>query len=306
MTLHELREKLKAVTGITSEEPLKSALQMAAVEVWESADLPDTLQEVRVCTGAERFVTMPWQVHKIRGIKSANNRYALQINTVHPYYQDMRYYQSELDCRVVRYVPLRTKITNASTLKFKAQKAVSEDVTFTISGEVDTATYVVEPLVLSSGHREVISTERFVNVPLSITKNIRTETDVDILDASGNILATFPNHLLECKYMLLQMYDRCTSQYSAVSGCFDVLFKPHPPQLDEDTDTFPDPFSQVVVFKAAEQITLRDTDKLDVAAAYNEKALSLLKQFSADAVRGKTLKPNIQMDRLTTRYQGLL
>lgn len=306
MILTEFREKLQAITGITAEDVLDSAIQMAAVEVWESADLPDTLQEVRVCTGSERFVTMPWQVHKIRGVKSANNRYTLQINSVHPYYQDMRYYQSELDCRVVRYVPLHTKITNASTLKFKARKTVNEDVTFTISGEIDNASFVVEPLVLSSGAREVISVERFVNVPLSITKNIRTETDVDILDASGNLLATFPNHLLECKYMLLQMYDRCTSQYGSLSGCFDVLFKPHVPQMSEDTDAFPDPFSQVVLFKAAEQVTLRDTDKLDVAAAYNEKALALLRQFTADAVRGKTLKPNIQMDRLATMYTGHL
>jgi hypothetical protein len=83
---------------------------------------------------------------------------------------------------------------------------------------------------------------------------------------------------------------------------FDILFKPHPPILAHDTDAFPDPYASVVVFKAMEQLKLSKEDELDKAMAYNAKAIELLKQFSADEARGKTLKRNIPADRLTTYH----
>lgn len=304
MTLLELKSKLADITGLTEASTQRTLIQLAAEELWNSVDLPNSLQEIRVTTAADRFVTLPWQVYKVRGVKFANSRNSVEINTIHPYYNDLDFYVSDLSCRVLRYVPIHTRITNASTLKFKARKAVTSDVDFTITGEVDNASYVVEPLTLPAGSREVISEERYVNIPRSITKALPSEVDVDIYDASGNLLGVFPNHLLECRYLLCQMYDRCTQIANTLDGCFDVLFKPYAPPLYSDGDAFPDPFAQVVLFKAVEQHFLKSDTNM--ASVYNEKALELLKQFTADDTRGKKIKPRIPMDKLTTVYAGRL
>lgn len=304
MTLLELKSKLADITGLTETSTQRTLIQLAAEELWNSVDLPNSLQEVRVTTAADRFVTLPWQVFKVRGVKFSNSRTALEINTIHPYYNDLDFYVSDLSCRVLRYVPLHTRITNASTLKFKARAVMEDDVDFNITGEVDNASYVVEPLTLPAGSREVISQERYINIPRSITKSSPCDLDVDIYDASGNLLGTFPNHLTECRYLLCQMYDRCTQISNTLDGCFDVLFKPYAPPLYNDGDAFPDPFAQVVLFKAVEQHFLKsDTD---TASVYNEKAAELLKQFTADDVRGKKIKPKITLDKLTTVYAGRL
>ena len=306
MTLSELKNQVNALTGVTDGDTLAAVIQGAASEIWDSVDLPNTLQEIHVTTNSERYITFPWEVYKIRGVKSANERYVIELNSIHPYYQDYNFYQSEYICRVIRHVPIYNKITNASSLKFKARANVTEDITLTITGEIDNASYCVEPLVLTSGSREVISVENYVNIPRAIVKDKRTAVDIDIYDASGNLLGVFPNHLLESRYIMAQMYDRCTTIASPFSGCFHVLFKPHPPQLSADHDTFPDPFSQVVVFKATERLFLRDSGNLEVASLYNEKALALLNQFTADDTRGKMIHPSRKEDKLTSKYHGYL
>jgi len=304
MNLSSMVSHVREQSGQSSADAIKSAIQLAATELWNTVDLPNTQQEVRVCTNSERYVTLPWQVYKVRKVREAYSRVDYEINRTVAHYNDGNFYQKDWTCRILRKVPLELRITNASTLKFKLKKAEAFDVTFTIAGETDMATRCIEPLVIPAGQTENYSVERYVNIPDSITKDKRLSADTEIWDASSNKLATFGAHLLECTYYLAQMYDRCVSIYSPYAGCFDIVYKPHMPPLVEDNDYFPEPFDQIVIFKALEQLYLRSKDTLPAAAAYNQKALSLLQQFNLDELAGTTLRPSVKFNAFVSRYAG--
>lgn len=306
MNLSTMIAHVREQSGQSSADVIKSAIQLAAQEVWDSVDMPNSLQELRVCTDSERYITFPWQVHKIRKVRSAYNRVDLEINRVNAHYNDANFYQGEFVCRILRKIPLQDKITNASTLKFKLKKAETFDVTFTITGETDMASRCIEPVIIYAGSTEAYSVERYVNIPDSITKNRRLSADTIITDASANTLATFAAHLLECTYYLAQMYDRCITRYSSYQGCFDVVFKSHMPPLEDENDTFADPYSQVIIFKALEQIYLKSKDTIQVSAAYNEKAKALLAQFTTDELAGTTVRPSVKHNRFVSYYPGRL
>ena len=306
MNLTDMITAVRNASGQSSSEVIKSAIQLAAEEVWNSVDLPNVLQELRVCTNSERFIVLPWQVSKIRKVRTTNGRVDMEINDVTAHYRDQNFYQDDIAVRILRKVPLHTKITNASTIRFKLKKVESFDVKITITGQTDLSGRCIEPVTIQAGSTYQDTVERYVNLPDNITKAQTTAADIEILDASGNEIGLFAAHLSECTYYLAQLYDRCYTINSPYLGCFDIVYKPHMPPLKDDNDIFPAPYHQVVIFKALEQIYLKSDETISVAQAYNAKALSILQQFSADENTGRTLRPNVKNNPFVTRYAGRL
>lgn len=299
-------ESVRAHSGQASDDVIRASIQMAAEELWNSVDLPGTLREARVCTNNERYVTLPGEVYKVRKIRSAMGKVDMELENINGQYNDMNFYQPEITCRMLRKVPLHTKINNASTLRFKLRRAESADVTFTITGSTDMAMRVVEPVTITAGSTYQDTVERYFDIPDSITKDRPLSTDTQIIDAEGIELGLFPAQLSVCEYYLCQMYDRCSTVYSPYLGCFDVVYKPHMPPLTDDLDIFPAPFHQVVIYMALEQICMKSDETIKVAAAYKQKALSLLMQFTADEQAGRTVKPAVKRNLFVTRYSGKL
>jgi hypothetical protein len=306
MNLADMIDAVREHSGQASTDIIKSAIQLAAEEIWNTVDLPGTLREVRVCTNSERYVTLPWEVYKIRKIRTANGRVDMELNTVTAHYNWMNFYQSEIVCRILRKVPLHTKISNASTLRFKLKRTESTDVTFTVSGSTDMEGRCIEPVIITAGNLSQDTVERYMGIPDSITKSRSLRSDTQVIDANGVELAVFPSHLTECAYYLCQMYDRCSTINSPYLGCFDVVFKPHMPPLTDNSDVFPAPFHQIVIFKALEHIYLKSDETVEVSAAYNQKALALLVQFAADENAGRTMKPSVKPNHFITKYSGKL
>lgn len=306
MNLSDMIDAVRAHSGQASTDIIRSSIQLAAEEIWNTVDLPGVLREIRVCTNSERYVTLPWEVYKIRKVRTSNGRVDMELNTVTSHYNDGNFYQSEITCRILRKVPLHTRITNASTIRFKLKKVETSDVTFTIMGSTDLAGRCIEPVVVPAGSLTQDTVERYFGIPDSITKNRGLLSDTEIIDASGNEIGIFPAQLSECSYYLCQMYDRCSTISSPYLGCFDVVYKPHMPPLTDDLDVFPSPFHQVVIFKALEHIYLKSDETVDVASQYNQKALAILVQFAADENAGRTLKPAVKSNPFVTKYAGRL
>lgn len=305
MLFQEIDETVKSLSGVTDAATRKAAIHLAAEEVWNSLDIPGTMQEIRVDTGANRYVTLPWQVYKVRGIKNAYDRVPVEVNTIHPLYHDYSSFLTPGDMAVeLGRIPLKQKITNASTLTFTLRKKESVDVVINIVGEVDNASRVIEPVTIPAGQLSAESVERFINLPTSITKTAVNRYDIDIADADGVVLGTIPNHLYSASYLLYQFRDRCLSDGTPLRDGFDIMFKPHLPPMTEGGDFFPAPYHQTVIFKALEQLKMGNESELDVATAYNSKGMEVTKQFNSDAVNGKTLRPNVRHKSNYSHFHG--
>jgi len=306
MNLTDMIEAVRAASGQSNTDVIKYAIRMAAEEVWNTVDLPNVLQEMRVCTNSERFISLPWQVSKVRKVRTTNGKVDMEINSVNALYNDGQYYQTDIVCRILRKVSLHTKITNASTLRFSLKRVENFDVHIVVSGNTDLSSRCVEPVVIPAGSLSYDTVERYFGIPDSITKSETTGSDITITDASGNEVGIFAAHLTDCTYYLAQLYDRCTTINSPYLGCLDIVYKPHMPPLRDDNDVFPAPFHQVVIFKALEQINMKSDETIQTAKLYNEKAFNLLMQFSQDENVGKTLRPAVKSNPFVTKYSGQL
>lgn len=304
MNFGAIKEHIHRFAGVSDEALIAVAANFAATEVWSSVDIPGTLKEIRVKTAEDRFVTLPWQVYQPRSVKSADTLISVSLYTIHAAYQDYSPYHHMYECRVLGKIPLQDRILNSSTIRFQLRKEEDSDVILNIVGATDLASRISEQIIIPTGSLYADSLNRFLDIPDSITKTAATEVDIDIYDCDNRLLATFPNHLTDCSYSLCQLRDR--SEVSVGNfDLFDILFKPHPPVLVQDSDYFPDPWAHLVVYKALEQLQLGNVAQLDVATAYNAKSVAVLKQFSSSDIEGKTLRPNIKrspfVPRITTR-----
>lgn len=301
-------QQVADMSGQSDRTRILAAINAAAQEIWNTFDLPGSMREIRVSTDSNKFITLPWYVLAIRMIRNAHDRNPVDLVTAHRQYQAYKGYQNPYQWRVISRTPLLRAITTASTLTVSRLRADQEKVTVTITGVPSYASRVIEPIVFEVGQQEIETEEAYREIT-AITKSATTKSDFEIKDAKGTVIAMLPNHLLSAPNWLIQVLDRCDTTSSANVSCFDVLYKPVLGVIEEDgqlfSESFPEQYEQVVIFKALEQLYLAKEDMLPVAMQYNQKARALVEQFTAHDDLGKTLTLKLTPSSTpVTRYYG--
>lgn len=301
--LTDVARDLAAMSGQTDDAKIIALINTAAHEIWDTVDLPGVLREVRVNTDNERFTTLPNDVYRIRRVKQVSSKMAIDLVTASDAYSDSFYTMGFFTWRLLWRVPLCRRITNATRLTFRAKQPLTERCTIEITGPTDVGSRVTDTLRIDANQTTVQSNDNFIDV-LNISKNVVTNSDIEVLDAESNVVSVIPNHSNSPQYWLVQILERCNT----VSGqyqCFDVLYKPILPPITTLKDYFPEGFEQVLLFKALEQVYLGKEDMIGTAKEYNTKALSLLAQFQVDESMGKSLRPNVKRSGWQTRLGGI-
>lgn len=304
MILKELKERIAGVTSIGNGDKLLHKIQIAANEIWETVDLPGCLMEDYYVIGENNYITLPYHVGKIRGVKPLRHDFNTTLNSMVPAYFDNGYRISPWRARILRTTPLVRDIGEASTLVIKARKPVSGTVLISIAGPTDLAARGSETLGIDPGDSEVETDNRYTDLNL-LVKDVKTATDLDVYNAAGEIVALLPNNLLEARNTLIQIWDNGETQLGNYSVA--VLYKPTLPPLVDDLDSFPDPYAHALELKIIEYFMIESADKLEQASVFAIKSDNLIGRFSADAERGLTQPFNIKRSRFnnTRGWTGL-
>lgn len=307
MSLTTIAADFKRMSGVTDDAAVLSTLNLAAHEIWESVDLPGELREVRLTTDAERYCTLPFDAHKIRGVRMVTGAVPMEVVPIGDRYVDGRRIQHHWTWRQLYRTPLQRRITNATRLTFTARKKLDARCTLTIGGPTSLGTRVYETLVIDTNQRAVTSEECYQDL-IKLDKDVTTNSDIIVTAGDGTELSVLPNHADSASYWLVQIRESCASSSGTCAGCncFDVLYKPALQPFTDLSAYWPPIGESVLLFKALEHFYLGREEMLAVAREYNGKAVAIMQQFQVDEAAGKTIRPRVTKSPFQTRTGAIL
>ena len=283
MTLKELKRIVQSAVSIADNELLLIKINAAAREIWNSIDLPGFLEEDYFEVPDVGYITLPYRVYSIRGVKICDYSLATELHGPVPAYGDSFYMAYNLRWRILKTTPLEESISEATTLKFTAYLPEAADVDIYMSGPTDTAARINEKVTLKAGNTSVTSVNRFTDLYL-LEKSARTASDIIVTDGADKRVAYMPSHILEARNTLIEVGN------TTPGVCVAVLYKPYLPPLIDDLDTFPEPYGHALAIKVLEWLKIDSKDELDHAGALAVKSSSLVERISADSETG-LIKP---------------
>lgn len=286
---------------------LLDVINEAAEEVWEQNDLPNSLQEcILLVSSSCNEIALPASFGELRAVREKCLHRKWTINDMRPRYQKDSWSTMWERFRVKSDSPVQMTVANAAPVTV-AINVAEEDVEVTIRGSTANSNSVQDVILLSDvSNAGVVSFESY----FSISKTVRTDNDITIYDADGNVLAVLFNDELETRYIIVDV-----SAYPWGSETFngqrtmEVLFKTKLRKMEEDSDTFPVPgWDNVIITKAMQLLTEDEEGKEDRAMLAQAKVDKLIKDKTKHKEGGREkemqMVPNSMMGIARRGYRG--
>jgi hypothetical protein len=300
MPLSTIINEVKSITGVTDDARATAAVRTAARELWQAGEYPGELREVRIQVETtslgttsgntnSRYATVPYFVHEIRKIKSPTGRMPVDYQNVTRDYYGWLDIQSLGEVRLVAITPLSRRIVNSGRLTFTRKLADSTEISITIGGTTDVASYVEETVIIEASELTATTTHCYTDVTL-IRKSAVATSDIIVSTPDGQEIAYLPNHTLESRYKLIEFRGPENATVDQLNGVYDILYKPVLPEITETTGYFPPEYDLVLTWIAVSHIYMSQEDKIAQGKHYRNLASEVLAEFEANATLGKDLR----------------
>jgi len=264
-------------------------------ELHAGLDLPESLdEEVYDINIPSQQIVLPAYVDKVIGMRYADNRVKIQVDSRAARYNDPNYFENEvwyLQWRDRGWSALSREIVNQSAITVAFPTGLNNGAAFTvtITGQTDKATQTSEVLTFAADDNSKVSTMNWVQVK-SIVKSATTQYDLIVTDADDNELAVLPNSELISAYRNFQYYDTDGFTQTTSQSGIEVMFKRKFFPLSADYDNYfgTDRYDKAIYWKFME---LRSKNS-DDAVSYHTKCSQLLGDLLADTHRESRAKIN--------------
>ena len=300
MALNDILNDIVAETGFkvrtsaSEREVVVTRVNAAAKELYDSTDLPGSLDEqVFDLNAGAAQVSLPEYVGQTRGgryydsrmkvaIDDMGNRYHAGMN-----FQDVWY----LNFRKLSKSPLSREIINESVLKFSTPIEELEDTRIAIIGPTINSSRAAEEIVLLANTKEVSCISNFRSPIESILKNRKTLYDITVKDIEDNILAVIPNSQYRSTYNIYQILDTPFPTLPSTWSALEVKFKKRYVPMKEDIDQFVcgDDFDKAIFWKFMEH----RSRNVEAASAFQAKTIQATDTLITDEEPGK--KRNLEL-----------
>lgn len=298
---------IQSRAGITDRETALREINFAWRELWAVDDLPNSLFEISV-QPADRTLarlTLPHYVGQIRAVKKTRDRLRIHLNTPRANYQAAEYIQSPFTWAILGSTPLKTTITNATTLDLSFAEEQTEQITATLIGPTDNAAEDREQIVFDIGDTTKSTTKRFSDL-VSASKDKFTSADLNITAGDGTELGFIPNNEYTAANLIVQIHDKCQNCTPCDCDCFDVLYKRTAPILYYDESPIPGNCDEALMAKTLEWILLPKDGQDQKALLFAEKSKAMMSIHNEDRSVGKEQRLDLGPNYFTTPYHGHL
>lgn len=303
---------------ITDEEQLSFVIKKindATEEIYTSFELYCSLMEqifdVDPANNSIQ-ISLPHYVGVVKAARWYIPNIDLGVVDMRPHYQPKMWEQKNwLSIRVKGELPIQRDITNASILRVRFKKPVTETVTVTITGKTEYADFTREQLVFAAGEQEKLTTESFTELE-SITKNISTAYDAEVYDIDDNLMAVLHNHQHKTNYTLIQLLNPVDGiqQVLPPTQYMEILWKRHFRKMVNQTDEFMCPgYDKAIFWKFMEHEAARSKDPnenakaLGYAAKCSDIVAKVTKEHELSLSKSMNFGPNPYLGLYDYDYQ---
>lgn len=270
----------------TQRSVLLRYLNEAAQELYEQADLEDSLLEQLFRVNGDQQIAFPPDVGPIRAMREYSTHVAWHLANKRPRYNQFNWKDRWRNWRYKGTSPLSYPLVNSAPLSVIVDSAESPNVVVSVTGPTLKASQITENLTLNASL--VQSSNNFTDI-VAITKDRINTFDVYVLDADQNVLAQIPNNTLSVKYRIVDvsLYPWSNTSQTTANHIMEVLYKKALPYLQDDGDEYPIQGCDNILVNKMLQLWYEDQGKGDVAAAYDAKATRTLARKKEDEGRGQ-------------------
>lgn len=250
MSLLYILQGVAAETGgrldhAESKTALKRLVNRAAKELYESTDLPGSIDELTIEEVTEDQVALPWHLGEIRAVRLHDQKDKIEIRDLRRNYGYINWPEEWLKFRVKNESPLNQSYGDEAPLKFVVEAVETPNIVVTVKGPAQGKTSTSETVTINAV--DVSTSTVFTDTPLYIKKSAISSYDVSIRNLDDEEVGFIPNNQLESRFILVDV-----STYFA-ADCLDILYKKRLTPLENDDDEYICPgFDDAIVFKAIE------------------------------------------------------
>lgn len=303
--LKDIVEFVKSRAGIPDRSTALREINFAWREIWNIDDLPNSLFEITVVpSDGLAMLTLPFFVGKVRGVKCNRSRIRVELNSPRARYQSDEYIKSPFTWDILGTTPLKQNIVNCSTLDLTIVEPESEELVVTLMGPTDNTSEDREQVIFAPGELTKRTKKRFVDL-IGLSKNILTQSDVQVTGPNREDLATIPNCYFGANNIIIQIREKNTT-FCPDCECYDVLYKRVPPILYHDETPIPNGYDEALMTKTLEWITLPKDGQEQKMLLYAEKAKALLSVNNENEGNGKVQRIDVPTNMFTSHYHGYL
>lgn len=306
MSLVTLRARIASERGINlsaSTDYLDSQINLAGRELFNSYDLPNSLDEMLVTLGSDAYdkqrVSLPWQVAKVRAVMDDAQDYQWDLLDIRHSYQEGTWRPPYYGFRVVKSnAALSREIVDTGPLTFTLSAVEADDVSITINGKGANGSRIAEVVIINAGSLAATTTKAYFDV-YSINKHNVTTADITVTDILGNTVSFIPNFRQLAKFTWVNIQQR--GQSYGQDKVLRVLYKMFYPDMVEEYDTFicGEEYEDIIYWETLSRLwSSEDSDgAADKALLAKQRSLALLERIINDEDRTKQVRASFGMNR---------
>ena len=257
----------------------------AAIELYQTSDMAGCLEEQYFKINADQTISLPDYVGQLRAMRTADTQIAIKLSQMRPRYNQFKWQDNWRNWRLKGIRPLQTSITNQSVLTLEVREVEDTPVVVHISGSTEWAANVSEAITMNAVSKDTVNAYKDIK---SITKITFNAYNIAVKDVDGNQLTYIANDKLEAKFQIIDISQSPWVQANAdpLSAWCEVLYKVALPWYSDDNQTFPaEGYDNVWVNKCL-QLYYEETENIQMAVSYYQKAQQSLAAIHEDANRG--------------------
>lgn len=249
MSFRDIKIRVAQYTGLDASDAndlalIKQLVNEAAKEVYNSGDLPGSLDEAVFTLDQNYQVALPYLASNIRGLRQYQSQARLALTNMSERYQQNPWYRDWERFRIKSDSPIQYDVVNAGTLTITAGAADSG--TIVITGSTISSNRISETIVMDAAAK--VTTNQFTAIH-SITSPARRTYDYSVVDVDGVVLAVLANNALKTNYQVLLLSNYPWAMVSATQT-IEILFKKAFYPFSEDGDEFVAPdFDSAIYYK---------------------------------------------------------
>lgn len=260
-------------------------LNEAAEELYKKSDPPGSLMEQVFKVNGDQTISCPSYVGKIRAVREYASMQAWHINQMRPRYNQFNWVDMWRNYRLKNKQALMASVTNQSVGVLTVTAVENPPVIVSVSGPTTTATLLSEQIVMDSVSKPTIN--QFLDYS-SVKKNRVNAYDVVLSDVDGKVLTIIPNNVRVAQYQIIDV-SSCPwlpQNTSKFDNYVEILYKKALSYLLLDDDEFPAFDYDYVIVNKMMQLWAEEQEKVDIASAYDAKAIRSAGETLEDQNRG--------------------
>jgi len=267
-------------------------INRAAQDLYNELEADALMREVVLVVTTNAQITMPPFIGELRAMREYNWGGTVALNEIGvPRYTSDTWKYKWRNWTQKGKQALANSITNTAPLTILSSAVETPNVSIVITGTTALSNRVAETVVLNA--TSVNTVNSFSSIDSISCATTPRGYDIQITDASSNLLATLYNNEPKTKYILVDVsaYSWTAAIGDGITTLMEVLYKTKFYKFFNDTDEFAaDGFDDAIAYKAIVLWCQGKEGKENDALLYNQLAKSVLDSNTTSAERGQSLK----------------